>query len=316
MAYNSPILGPLGVGMVGNDGKLTKAARESFVSQVILLLEGGNSSGKGPKISSILGIPFPPIPGPKIVDPDRLLLRPNDPIGDLFWFDPSPIAAAMTPFLVDNEKDYQKIIVSNLYEPLVNMLNVPGNVVAPPLFDPTCFFEVNVDVKEFLTDLNITIGPPTTPALQLNFAKKYGLDVDAVAKFVLDFPKILGAPPIPPTIPVPPVPNFDFIIFPDLFLSILSIPLEILKPDFVISLITVPIPDPGEISAKIVGIVFDLVLKALEKIGLLTILPKLLSATITIIVQNLVSMLVCDIIGTVLGTGQVVKTAGTFLGLS
>lgn len=312
MAYNSPILGPVGVGLVGDDNKLTQTARDAFVAQVILLLAGGNLDGKGPKISSLLGIPFPPIPGPKLIDPDRLLLTPNDPLGDLFWFNPSPIAVMTTPMLVDPEKDYQKIIVTNLYEPLVKMLNVPGNVVAPPLFDPTCFFEVDVEIPEFLADLNLALP---NPALQVDFANKYDIDPSLVAKFALDIVKIPAAPPVPPPLPIPPLPEFDFIIFPDLFLAILTLPLEILKPDFVISLITVPVPDPGEIFLKIVGIAIDIVLKALEAIGLLAILPKLLIATIIVLMQNMVCMMVCDIVGCVLGTGQVVKTVGSLLGL-
>lgn len=311
MAYNSPILGPAGVGLLSDDGKLTPAAREAFVAQVILLLAGGNLGGKGPKISSLVGV-FPPFPGPKLLDPDRILIKPNDPLGELFWFDPSPLAIMMTPTLVDPEKDYQKIIVTNLYEPLVKMLNIPGNVVAPPLFDPTSFFEVDVDIPEFLADLTAALP---TPALQIKFAQKYDLDANLVAKFAVNLPKILDAPPIPPALPSPPIPDFDFIIFPDLFLAILTLPLKILTPEFAISLVTSVPPDPPSIFLKIIEIALDILLKALESIGLLAILPKLLSATMIIILQNMVSMMVCDIIGSVIGTGQVVKTAGTILGL-
>jgi len=308
MAYNSPILGPLGVGLVGNDSKLTKEAREAFVAQVILLLAGGNLNGKGPKISSILGVPFPPIPGPKLIDPDRLIVKPTDPLGDLLWFDPSPLSVLMTPMLIDPEKDYQKLIVSTLYEPLVKMLNIPGNIVAPALFDPTAFFDVDIDLPE------LTLALPD-PKLQAKLALKYGIDASLIAQFAADLPGLPAAPPVPPALPVPPIPDFDFIIFPDLFIGLLSIPIELLKPDFVISLISIPSPDPGELFLKIAGLALDILLKLLETLGLLLILPKLLVATIIIILQNLVAMMVCDIIGSVLGTGQVVKLAGTFLGL-
>jgi hypothetical protein len=308
VAYNSPILGPSGVGLVGNDSKLTKEAREAFVAQVILLLAGGNLNGKGPKISSILGVPFPPVPGPKLIDPDRLIVKPTDPLGDLLWFDPSPLSVLMTPMLIDPEKDYQKLIVSTLYEPLVKMLNIPGNIVAPALFDPTAFFDVDIDLPE------LTAALPD-PKLQAKLAVKYGLDVGLIAQFAADLPGLPAAPPVPPALPIPPLPDFDFIIFPDLFIGLLSIPIELLKPDFVISLISIPSPDPGELFLKIAGLALDILLKLLETLGLLLILPKLLVATIIIILQNLVSMMVCDIIGSVLGTGQVVKLAGTFLGL-
>lgn len=315
MAYNSPILGPSGVGLLGSNNKLTKSAREAFVSQVILLLAGGNLKGKGPKVSSILNVPFPPIPGPKLFDPDKALLDPSDPTGQLFWFNPSPLVLPMTPFLVDPEKDYQKIIVTNLYEPLVRMLNVPGNIVAPVLFDPTCFFDLNfgIDIPSFLLELNATLP---IPALHASFADKFDLSIGSIGDLAASLPTIPSPPPIPPSVPVPKIPDFDFIIFPDLFLSILTLPLEILKPDFVISLITSPSPDFGGIFLKIVEIVLGIILKALEKIGLLAILPKLLSSTIIVILQNMISMMVCDIIGSVLGTGQVVKAAGSFLGLS
>lgn len=312
MAFNSPILGPSGVGMLGNDGRLTRAARDAFTAQVVLLMAGGNLEGKGPKISSILGVPFPPIPGPKLVDPDRLLIDPTNPLGDLLWFYPSPLALITAPVLADPDKDYQKIIVDNLYEPLVQLLNIPGNIAAIVLYDPTCFFDIQVDIPEFLLALNVALPNAN---LHAAFAAKYNIGIDLVAKLAVDLPKIPQAPPIPPTLPIPSIPDFDFIIFPELFLSILSLPLEILKPDFVISLISIPTPDVGELFIKIAGIVLEILLKALEAIGLLTILPKLLAATIIVLLQNLVSMLVCDIIGVVLGTGQVVKAAGSLLAL-
>lgn len=313
MAYNSPILGPSGVGLLGTDGKLTKSARDAFTAQVILLLASGNAKGSGAKISSALGISFPPVPGPKFLDTDRLLSNPSNPTGDLFWFEPSPFGVLTTPFLLDPEKDYQKIIVSNLYEPLVKMLNVPGNIVAPVLFDPTCFFDINVDIPEFLAALVIALP---NPLLHASFAAKFGIDVDLVANLALNLPSLPSPPPLPP--PLPPIPqvSFDFIVFSDLLLSIFSIPIEILKPDFVISLVSIPVPDPGSIFIKLTGIIIDLVIKALEKAGLLAILPKLLVATMVVLVQNMISMLVCDIVGSVLGTGQVVKLTGKVLGLS
>jgi len=311
MAFNAPILGPKGVGMMGDDGKLTVAARDAFTAQVLLLLAGGNKDGKGPKISSLLPISFPPVPGPKLVDPDRLLLKPTDPMGDLFWFDPSPLALLMSPVIVDPEKAYQKIIVTNLYEPIVKMLNVNGNLNAPPLFDPTCFFDVEVDIPQFLIELNAAL---LDPKLQTAFDVKYKVGVPKLVDLALQLPKLFGAPPVP-TLPIPPIPDFDFIIFPDLFLGLLSIPIEILKPDVMIDLIKMP-PSPPALFLKIGEIALGLLLKLLEKLGMLVILPKLLVATMIVILQNMVSMMVCDMIGMILGTGQLVKLAGTVLGLS
>lgn len=298
--------------MIGDDGKLTDDARDSFTAQVLLLLAGGNKDGKGPKISSLLGLSFPPIPGPKLVDPDRLLLNPLDPLGDLFWFDPSPLALMMTPVIIDPEKSYQTIIVTNLYEPIVKMLNMDGNLNAPPLFDPTCFFDVEVDIPQFLIELNAAL---LDPKLQTAFDVKYKVGVPKLVDLATKLPKLFGAPPIPPAIPAPPPADFDFLIFPDLFTGILSIPLEVLSPSLAVKLISMP-PSPPDLFLKIGSIVLDLFLKLLENLGLLVILPKLLVATIIVILQNMVSMLVCDMIGVILGTGQLVKAAGTVLGLS
>lgn len=307
MSFSSPILGPDGVGLLDSSNDLTSQARDSFTEQVVLLLLGGNLKGKGPKVSSVLGVPFLPFPGPKLFDPDRALINPKDPLGDLLWFDPSPTAAATLPFLRDKEKDYQKIIVDNLYRPLVRALNLNGNVVAPPLLDPTAFFpdlDPSIDIPQFLADFSL--APPV-------FAAKYGLDVNIVASFFGQLPTLGAAPPIPPSIPLPPVPDFDFIIFPDLFKAVLTLPLQILKPDFVVKLVTIPAPDFGSIFLQIIQVILDILLKALEAIGLLIILPKLLVATVTVLLQNLVSILVCDVIGLVLGTGLIVRQAAKFL---
>jgi hypothetical protein len=313
-----PILGADVVGMLDSSGDLSQAARDTFVAQVVALLVGGNRNGKGPKISSIIGIPFPPIAGPLLIDPDKLLLTPDDPLGPLFWFEPSPLVLPSIPFLSDPDKDYQKIIVNNLYKPLVKMLNVKGNMATFPIFDPTVAFP-NVkapDIPAFILGLPIALPTVSLPvpgnAPAVAFCAKFGITLADLLGFVVPPPIPLPSLPKLPSLPIPP--DFDFIIFPDLFLGLLTIPLAILTPDIILPKIAAAFPpDPIALFKVILDLVLGLVLDLLQKIGLLVILPKLLAATIIIIIQNLVSMMVVDMIGMILGAGGLCKLAARAL---
>lgn len=309
MSAYSKIFGPEAIGLLDGNDELTPAAREAFVAQVILLLVGGNKDGKGPKLSSIVGIPLPPIPGPKFPDTDRLLSGQTDLLGDLFWFDPSPLATVMIPNLLDPEKDYQKIIVNNLYTPLVKLLNSEGATPLTLIFDPTGFLDINLkvpDIPDFLAELQIQ-----TPPLVL--IDKFDLkpDIKGLAGLLPSLKAGVSFPSLPPI----PIPEYDFIIFADLLLGILKIPidiipklaipdLEMLKPDFPLSLFT-----------KVLELVLDILLKLLEELGLLLILPKLLIATLVIIMQQMVAMLVVLILAKSIGSGEVTKLAATLFGL-
>lgn len=312
MSYTDKCLGPVGVGVLGSDEKLTQSAREAFTLQVITLLTSGNQNGLGAKISSILNIPFPPPAGVKLPDPDRLLTHPEDLMGDLFWFDPSPFAPLTFDTLKDPEGGYQKIIVTNLYEPLMKILNLNGNALAPPVLDYTGFLPPDIAIKLTLPDLpKIFALIPTPPALKL----EYDIDPSITAN-IAGLSK--GLPSIP-SLPSIPIPDFDFIIFPELFKLLLTLPITIL-PDLIlsldpISLLSIDIP-PKALFELVLGLVFKPVLDLLAKVGLLAILPKLLIATFIVIIQNFVIALLCTAISQVIGTGLVVKTIGQALGLA
>lgn len=311
MAYTDKCLGPVGVGVLGADEKLTQTARDSFVSQVITLLTSGNKDGLGAKISSLTGIPFPPPSGIKLPDVDRLLTHPEDPLGDLFWFDPSPFASLTYDVLRDPEGGYQKIIVTSLYEPLMKMMNLNGNAAAPPILDFTGFLPPDIAIKLKLPDLpKIALLIPTPPQLKIDF----DIDPSITAELVALLPK----PPSIPSLPSIPIPEFDFVIFPKLFELLLTLPVKLL-PDLLVKF-AVPldllVPDPPKLFGIVLELVFGLVLDILAEVGLLAILPKLLVATFIVMIQNAVIALLCMVVSQVIGTGLVVKTIGTALGLA
>lgn len=312
MAYTDKCLGPVGVGLLGADEKLTRAARDSFTAQVVTLLTSGNQNGMGAKISSILNIPFPPPAGVKLFDPDRLLTNPEDPLGDLFWFDPSPFAPLTFDSLRDPEGDYQKIIVTNLYEPLMKMLNLNGNAIAPPILDYTGFLPPDIAIKIKIPDLpKIALLLPKPVELKL----AYDIDATIVAEIV----GLKPALPAIPSLPSIPIPEFDFIIFPQLFELLLTLPITLL-PDLIanldpLSLLNIDVP-PKALFELVIGLTFKPILQILADVGLLAILPKLLVATFIVMVQNLAIALLCATISQIIGTGLVVKTVGQALGLA
>ncbi len=314
MSYTEKCLGPVGVGVLDSDEKLTSSARDSFTFQVITLLASGNKNGLGAKISSLINIPFPPPSGVKLFDVDRLLTHPEDPFGDLFWFDPSPFAPLTYDVLRDPEGAYQKIIVTNLYEPLMKMLNLDGNAIAPPILDYTGFLPPNIAVKLTLSDLpRIALAPPlNVPAL-----KALGIDLGDIPKFAADLGALVPGIPSIPSLPSIPIPEYDFIVFPELFKLLLTLPITLL-PDLIASFSPpdLLVPSPPELFKLVLDLVFKPVLDILAKVGLLAILPKLLVATFIVMIQNAVIALLCAAVSQVIGTGLVVKTIGSALGLA
>ena len=312
MAYTDKCLGPVGVGVLDGSEKLTQNARDSFTAQVILLLTSGNRDGLGAKVSSLTGVPFPPPSGVKLLDPDRLLTNPNDPFGDLFWFDPSPFAPLTYDALRDPEGGYQKIIITNLYEPLMKVMNLNGNAVAPPIVDFTGLLPPDIAVKLELPDLpKIAIAGPNIPAL-----KALQLDLGDLPEFVANLTALVSIPQFP-SLPSIPIPEFDFIIFAKLFELLLTLPIALL-PDLILKFDPLKLltPSPPELFAVVLEIVFGLVLDILKQVGLLTILPKLLVATFIVMIQNAVIALLCMTVSQIIGTGLVVKTIGQALGLA
>ncbi len=315
MSYTDPCLGPTGVGVLDAQGNLTPEARDAFTAQVILLLTSGNANGKGAKISSLLGIPFPPPSGVKLLDPDRLLTHPSDPLGDLFWFDPSPFAPLVFDTLRDPAGGYQKNIVTNLYQPMMKAMSVAGNAVATPILDYSGFLPPDIAVKLTIPNIPKIAVALNTPN-PLVALKALGIDLGDIPSFIANLAAVLPAPAIP-SIPTPPIPDFDFIVFPDLFAGLIQLPFTLL-PDLIgkFSPPDLLVPSPPDMFKLVLDLYFGPLLDLLKKVGLLAILPKLLIATFIVIIQNAVAAMVPLIISQVIGTGIIVKTVGQALGLA
>lgn len=310
MPYTDKCLGPSGANLLDKNDVLTKEARDAFTLQVIALLTSGNKDGKGAKISSVFGIPFPPRSGVLLPDPDRLLTNPDDLNGDLFWFDPSPMAPLSYSALRDPNGGYQKVIVDGLYQPIVRAMNLAGNAAAPPIVDYTGLLPPEVAIKVKLENLPKAVVAIPQGAIALAAALK--IDVDDAGKLLLSLKDLVPTPAVP-SVPVPPLPSHDFVVFDDLFLALVTLPLKLL-PGLVAELAGDPIkvltPSFDALLSKVVLSIFKPFLQILKEIGLLTILPKLLSATVIVILQSVVVALIPVLVSQIIGTGVVVKTLG------
>jgi hypothetical protein len=321
------ILGPQGVGMLTDGGKLTKAARDKFTVDVLSLLAGGNEDGTGlQKTSPLFVLPCPPIPGP-----DLILSIVNPEPEKLFWFKPEPLALLATPIIIDPEKAYQKLIVDTLYEPLVKMMNLDGKPgTLGPVIDPTIAIDLSKfpnakipDLPKIMADIFVQVTlanvPNTAIAAKLKLFKDFGIGDPIVLELIPLLTKVPDLTPPSfniPSIPLPPVPNLGIpsFVLPDLMLGLFSIPLKLIGK--LIGMITSPGFDPLEILLKIIKLIIEIILALLQALGLLVGLPKLLSATIAVIIKNMAGMLLCDVIGSLLGTGLIVKIVGTLVGLT
>ncbi len=317
---NDLSLGPKGANLIGDDGKLTKSARDKFVLDITSILLSGNEDGLGISTTGFLPIPIFPVAGPKIPPANE----------NLFWFKSDPFAALSIPTLSDTSKEFQKLIVDGLYAPLVKMLNVTGKTPLIPILDPTCI----IDLKKFpdltleqipgiMTKLAIqfalTLVPATLPAAKIALATDFGISDAIIGELI---PLIVAGPKLPiPPVPIPQIPPFPIPtlgsfspIFPDLVLGICKIP-TILFPQ-IITEITSPVIDPPSLLLKIVKLIIDLLIKLLQSLGLLQGVPKILLATLMVIVKNLSVILLCDVVSQVLGTGSLTKILAQIGGLT
>lgn len=322
-----PILGPAGANMMGGDGKLTKAARTRFVTEVLALQAMGNENGTGlSKLNPLLAMPLPPFPGPDLPS----LSGPSP----FFWFKPEPYALISAPFLLDPKSDYQKLIMDGLYEPLVKSLNLNGKTVMGPIFDPTIFLDLS---KPKFADLKL----PDLPAILIQLVVLGGLAQilplpGIVAKgmlladfgigdpkLVIDLIPLILAPPIPvppiPTIPLPPIPEIPNpgaikFFLPDLALGLFKIPMMVF-PKIIGELASISL-DPPSLVLKVIKIILELLLDILKAAGMFIAPLSLISATLIVLVKNLAGMILCDLIGSLFGTGAIVKIFGSVVGLA
>lgn len=283
--------------------KLTQAAKDSYKLEVLALLATGNANGKGgspaTKIFNAL-FPLPPIPGPVI--PNVTTLK----VENLFWFEPDPIAALMTATLTeDNCPTWFTIFPNLLYEKTAMALDMPGTTPLFPIFDVSFPFGFDLPIPFALPDL----------------AKKAGL---ALPKLMIKLPTLLKLPPSLPSIPLPPIPPG----LPDLVLKLPAPPLILL--DLLIGLIKLPFdlllklvlpPDLGIVldlpglPGLVLKLAFDIVVNLLVSLGLLLIVPKLFVASLLIYLKNVVAMVCVDIVGSLLGAGNIAKGIAGLTGL-
>lgn len=320
------ILGPAGAGMVDDSGELTDACRTKFVADIAALLAAGNENGMGLQLTNPLYVlPTPPIPGPS------LILDPLNPKPEsLFWFKAEPFALLSLPILTDKEKQFQKLVVNTLYAPLVKMMNLNGKTSLGPIIDPSIVLDMskfpNLTIPQLpsiMAQIFVQVAlanvPTTAPAAKIKLYKDFGIGDFQIPDLIslLTAPPNLAPPAFSiPDIPLPNVPNAGVpsFVLPDLILQIFMIPMNLIGQ--LLTLITSPGIDPFALLKSILELVVNLILDTLKKLGLLVGLPKLLSATLAVIIKNITGMLLCDVVGSLLGTGLIVKVVSQLTGLT
>jgi hypothetical protein len=292
-------------GVVDTSGKLIPSGRAAFVADVIALLTAGNADGKGLLLAKALGVPVPPVGGPPFPAPQ--LVPPGIPIEPIFYFGPDPTAILSTPYLMDPKGLWSQIFVDGLYAAIATALNLPGSYV-PPLFDPSIYgidfsFKLPGDLPTLAAKLP-TVLAPQIPKLILKLGVP-SLPIPAPPAI----PPIFSIPNFPPPLPIPPPINFGIgLAFPDLFIKFLAG-----IPSLIIPAVPTSLPD---LFLKPFSVLLELFFKIAAELNLFLTSPKLLVATMLVIIQNVVTMIVCDIIGMILGSGDIVKAFAVFGGLS
>ena len=302
-AGTSPILTHAGV--LDASGKLTDSAHAAFVAQVIALLTTGNVGGKGLLLSRAIDVALPPVGGPKL--PAPTLINPTLE-EQILWFGPDPTVVLSTPYLMDRNGIWSKLFVDGFYAGILKALNLNGTY-APPVFDPTIYgIDFDFDLKVDLPTLAIKIPEIITPKLP-DLLLKLGIPK-------LEIPPFPAIPPLPiiplPPIPTPPpIPGLDprfnvTLVLPEFFMQI-----AIGIPPLIIPSIPLSIPDLFPIIPLI-----DLFLEVMIKLNIALVSPKLLVATMLVMLQNISIAIACDIVGLFLGSGSIVKAVATFGGLA
>lgn len=295
------------VGLI-EGGKLTKAAKESYKKEVLALLLTGNADGKGgspaTKIFSTLA-PLPPIPGPNVVNVTTLQSEP------IFWFGPDPLAALMADTLTEEKCPiWHTIFPDLLYEKTAVALDMNGATPLFPVFDVSFPFGFDMPIPFTLPDLlaKLVVKTPdlTLPALTIKLST------------------LLKLPPTPPSIPIPPIPPS----LPDAVLKLPIPPLALL--DLCIGLIKLPfdlllklvLPPKIDIILKlpdlpklVLGFAFDIVVDLLKSLNLMLTVPKLFVASLLIYIKDIVAMVCVDIVGSLVGAGNIAKSVAGLTGL-
>jgi hypothetical protein len=321
------ILGPNGAGILDNGGKLTQSARDRFISEVILLQMNGNENGMGiSKFNPLLPIPIPPVGGPNV--PSLNILGPKTQ--PLFWFSPDPFALLSQPILNDKKGIYQKIWLDGVYEPLAAALNLSGKTMLGPVIDPTIVIDLSMDkfkglsldkLPQIMAEIFIQVAlanvPTTAPAAKIKLYADFGIGDPKIPDLIslLTAPPIPAVPsfslPTPPDIPNPSGMSVNF-TFPNVFLELMKAPLIVLPQ--IVTKISINLDPLGLLKAifQLLVAILELAYAALQISGA----PSLLMATLVVIIKNLAGILLCDAIGSLLGTGLMVKIIANLVGLS
>lgn len=306
MGLYDPVLTSIGL---LESGKLSKKARDKYFEEVTGLLVNGNAGGHGmPNVITAI-LPIPPVdPIPPIMNVTTLKYE------KVFWFSPDPFAATQAAQISvrANAEILHAIFIDLLYEKTAVALDVKGSTPFAPILDYSVIFGDDFpfppkfpdDFKAKLPDLGIKLPELTVPIL--------------MAKLGIKFP-----PPVPPfNLPIPPLPpslpKIDLPIPPlallDLCIGLIKLPFTALQ-----SLILPPkidlalnIPD---LPASVFKLVFGLLIDLLKELNLLLIVPKLLVACLLVYVKNIVGMLVTDIIGMLVGSGNLARSGAKLCGL-
>jgi hypothetical protein len=301
VAGTSPIL--THVGALDSSGALTDSAHAAFVAQTIALLTSGNADGKGLFLAKALGTSIPPFGGPTMNAPSLTDLSHKEHV---LWFDPDPTASLSIPYLRNRDGIWSKLFVDGFYAGILKALNLNGSYV-PPVFDPTIYgLDFAFDPRVDLPKLAVKIPEIITPELP-NLLKKLGVPS-------LEIPPV---PAIPPTISLPAIPEPP--------------PIPGLDPRFNVTLVIpeffkrIAIGIPGLIIPKIPTVLLELIpviplielfLQVLIDLNLALVSPRLLVATMLVMLQNVAVAIACDVLGLIVGTGSIVKSVAVLGGLA
>jgi len=292
------------------DGKVAKPSRDKFVAEVLALLVTGNSVGHGgsssTKVFSSI-VPLPPIAGPPIVNVTTLHKE------SLFWFDPDPFAALMSEQLLDKEKSmmWHTVFVDTLFGGTATALDMAGSTPLFPIFDVSGPFGIDLDLPFTPPELAAKLKMPV-PKLMLKLA-----DLKIELK-----PPSIPLPAIPPKLPdllPPPIPGIVMPALPpliliDMVVGLLKLPFDLLKKLVLPPALGLILDLPG-LPKKVLSLALDLLIDLLTALGMLLTVPRLLMASLMIWLKNVVAMVCTDIVGLIVGSGNISKSVAKLTGL-
>lgn len=307
MGVYDPILTTIGL---LDGGKLTKKAGDKYFQEVTALLIRGNADGKGmPDVLTAL-FPIPPTdPTPPILNVTTL--KPEK----VFWFDPDPFAALQANHIKDrkNAEVLHAIFLDLLFEKTAIAMDLNGATPFAPILDYSSIFidfpfppKFPDDFLPKLPELGIKLPDLTIPVLMAKLGIKFP---PPIPPFTIPFPPPGIPPKLPPIdLPIPPLILLDFCI-KMLELPFLTLKKIVLPPKIDLAL------DIPSLPAVVFKIAFDIMLGIMVDLDLLLITPKLLISCLLVYLKNVVGMVVADIIGLLVGAGNLAKTGAVLCGL-